>query len=328
MDKITARFARAKQYTGEKLGRAEKTAYDETFETLANKSEAMKSQTDKILKATSAYLQPNPNRRFEANVYARLKRPTRDHINELEALGHSFLEASDAFEDSSYANALQRAGEMEVAVGARFTDLTRDIQTHFVAPLKDFIQTDLKHATSERKVLNTLRLDLDAAKAKLKKAAPEKQQQAESELMAKQNAFDEKYESVKLILEKADQRNEENAGHLLALLKAQQRYFEDAARDLSELTSALESDLDISVPSPPAVRPNPNVAPLPLRPQAPTAKAKALVNREAASAQELTLVADETLTIFPEDMSVPDGWVLAERDGKKGRVPEDCLERL
>lgn len=42
--------------------------------------------------------------------------------------------------------ALQRAGETEVSVGARFSDLTRDVERHFMEPLKQFVQQDLKKA--------------------------------------------------------------------------------------------------------------------------------------------------------------------------------------
>ncbi|EGD74189.1 hypothetical protein PTSG_06199 [Salpingoeca rosetta] len=331
MDKIASRFARAKQYTGEKFGRAEKTEYDEDFTALANKTDAMKTQTEKMLKATSAYLQPNPSRRFEASVYARLKRPSRAHINELEALGNSFLEAADAVgTDTQYGAALQRAGEAEVSVGARFTELTRDVQSQFVEPLKQFVQSDLKRAAAERRALNSLRLDLDAAKSRVKKASPEKQQQAEAELMTKQTVFDDKYESVKLILENTDKKNEEHASRLLSLIKSQQRYFEEAAKELADLASAFEQDMGIAQATPPSTSADPNMAPLDdtsLDSEPPVGMtAKALANRNAESEEELTITADEVLLVFPNDASVPEDWIMAERGGKRGRVPKDCLE--
>eukprot|EP01147_Barroeca_monosierra_P011272 gene11272-7836_t len=378
MDRIASRFARAKQYTGEKLGRAEKTAYDEEFETFSNKTDSMKAQSEKILKSMSAYLEPNPNRRFEASVYARLKRTPREHVNEIEALGNSFLEAADAFgHDTNYdahisglfsfklvlgvveggeavaftlatprrtklylirtsevffGMALHKAGETEVSVGARFSELTRSVQGAFMNPIKNFIQKDLKKVAAERKVLNTLRLDLDATKAKLKKTSPEKQQQVEVELMSKQTAFDDKYESVKLLLENVDRRHEETAGNLLALITAQQTYFETAAKELSDLVNYLKTDLTIKEPELPAISPNPNMTPLsadtvePAPVEVATVRAKALVNRTADNDDELTITADEILVVFPDSSSLPDGWVLAESDGGKGRVPEDCIE--
>lgn len=50
------------------------------------------------------------------------------------------------------------------------------------------------------------------------------------------------------------------------------------------------------------------------------------MNRTADNDDELTITADEILVVFPDSSSLPDGWVLAESDGGKGRVPEDCIE--
>ena len=54
--------------------------------------------------------------------------------------------------------------------------------------------------------------------------------------------------------------------------------------------------------------------------------AKAVANRNAETDDELTITADEVLLVFPDDSSAPEGWIVAERAGKRGRVPKDCLE--
>jgi endophilin-B len=51
---------RAKQFTEERLGKAERTENDPQFETLAKRSEMVKGYTEKMVKNTEAVLVPNP----------------------------------------------------------------------------------------------------------------------------------------------------------------------------------------------------------------------------------------------------------------------------
>ena len=53
-------FNRAKQFTEERLGKAERTENDPAFETLAKKTDKVKGYTEKLVKNTEAVLVPNP----------------------------------------------------------------------------------------------------------------------------------------------------------------------------------------------------------------------------------------------------------------------------
>lgn len=55
-------FNRAKQFTGEKLGGAEKTTYDVNLEALLKRSDSTKHLTEKIVTNTTSVLQPNPSK--------------------------------------------------------------------------------------------------------------------------------------------------------------------------------------------------------------------------------------------------------------------------
>ena len=49
------------QFTGEKLGGAEKTIYDLNLENLLRKSDSTKALTERIITNTASVLQPNPS---------------------------------------------------------------------------------------------------------------------------------------------------------------------------------------------------------------------------------------------------------------------------
>jgi len=53
-------LSRAKQFTEERLGKAERTENDPGFENLARRTDKIKNYTDKLVKDTEAVLVPNP----------------------------------------------------------------------------------------------------------------------------------------------------------------------------------------------------------------------------------------------------------------------------
>ena len=59
-DEATTMLSRAKQFTEERLGKAERTENDPAFETLGKKTDKVKGYTEKLVKNTEAVLVPNP----------------------------------------------------------------------------------------------------------------------------------------------------------------------------------------------------------------------------------------------------------------------------
>lgn len=59
-------FSRAKQFTEERLGKAERTENDPSFENLAKKTDKVKGYTEKLVKNTEAVLVPNPGKSLSA----------------------------------------------------------------------------------------------------------------------------------------------------------------------------------------------------------------------------------------------------------------------
>ncbi|XP_042608127.1 endophilin-B1a isoform X3 [Cyprinus carpio] len=164
-------FSRAVQFTEEKFGQAEKTELDAHFENLLTRAETTKHWTEKILKQTEVLLQPNPNVRIEEFLYEKLDKKVPTRMNNHELLGQSMIDSGNEFgPGTAYGNALIKCGETEKQIGGAERELIQSSAINFLTPFRNFLEGDFKTILKERKLLQNKRLDLDAAKTKLKKA--------------------------------------------------------------------------------------------------------------------------------------------------------------
>ncbi|VDN07793.1 unnamed protein product [Thelazia callipaeda] len=165
-------FNRAKQLTEETFLNAEKTELDANFENLLQRADKTEEHTKKLLSAMESYLQPNPTIRMEEVFYEKLElRKDNNRLNNLEQLGHAMNEAGNEFgADTPYGNALLATAQVEFKLGAREKDFIKSCASNTLLPVRRFLEGDMKTIQRERKVLNTKRLDLDAAKSRLRKA--------------------------------------------------------------------------------------------------------------------------------------------------------------
>ena len=74
-EEATTMLSRAKQFTEEKMGKAERTENDQAFDTLAKKTDKVKGYTEKLVKNTEAVLVPNPGKKFpHISLHLKIKR--------------------------------------------------------------------------------------------------------------------------------------------------------------------------------------------------------------------------------------------------------------
>uniref|UniRef100_A0A8C1YEI7 Endophilin-B1 n=1 Tax=Cyprinus carpio TaxID=7962 RepID=A0A8C1YEI7_CYPCA len=164
-------FSRAVQFTEEKFGQAEKTELDAHLENLLTRAESTKHWTEKILKQTEVLLQPNPNVRIEEFLYEKLDKKVPTRINNHDLLGQSMIDSGTEFgPGTAYGNALIKCGETEKQIGGAEREFIQSSAINFLTPFRNFLEGDFKTILKERKLLQNKRLDLDAAKTKLKKA--------------------------------------------------------------------------------------------------------------------------------------------------------------
>ncbi|KAM6183815.1 endophilin-B2 isoform 1-T1 [Erethizon dorsatum] len=164
-------FTRAVQFTEEKFGQAEKTELDAHFENLLARADSTRNWTERILRQTEVLLQPNPSARVEEFLYEKLDRKVPSRVTNGELLAQYMAEAaSELGATTPYGKTLLKVSEAEKRLGAAERDFIHTASISFLTPLRNFLEGDWKTVSKERRLLQNRRLDLDACKARLKKA--------------------------------------------------------------------------------------------------------------------------------------------------------------
>ncbi|XP_032089099.1 endophilin-B2 isoform X8 [Thamnophis elegans] len=244
-------FTRAVQFTEEKLGQAEKTELDAHFENLLARAETTKNWTEKILRQTEVLLQPNPSERFlapagarvEEFLYEKLDRKVPSRVTNVELLAQYMMEAASDFGTTSpYGKTLIKVGETERRLGGAERDFIHGASINFLTPLRNFLEGDWRTISKERRILQNRRLDLDACKARLKKAkAAEAKAAAEHELRQAQTEFDRQAEVTRLLLEGISSTHVNHLRCLHEFAEAQTTYFAQCYQYMLDLQKQLNS---------------------------------------------------------------------------------------
>ncbi|VDD93220.1 unnamed protein product [Enterobius vermicularis] len=253
-------FSRAKQYTEETFLKAEKTELDAHFENLLQRADKTEEHTKRLLSCLESYLQPNPTIRMEEVFYEKLDlRKEGNRLSNLEHLGQAMSDAGHEFgAGTPYGNALIKIAEVEYKIGAGERDFVRNCAHNTLLPIRRFLEGDMKTIQRERKVLNTKRLDLDAAKSRLRKAKTLESQsnvrpkeltppanasvtieQAEADLRIAQAEFDKQAEITKLLLEGIQTAHNNQLRCLRDFVEAQMSFYAQAHLHMADLQREL-----------------------------------------------------------------------------------------
>ncbi|XP_070163107.1 endophilin-B1 isoform X1 [Polyergus mexicanus] len=328
-----AALSRVVQLTEETLGTSEKTELDAHLEHLAERANATKTWTEKILRNMEAVLTPNPGNRIEDFFFEKIDKKRPNRLSNLEYVGTDMIEAGNDFGPGiAYGSALIKVGQCQQKLGQIERDFIGTAANCYIQPLRKFLDGEMKTVSKEMAILETKRLDLDACKSRVRKARSMIGQQSESgvspevlldqaerELRIAQSEFDRQAEIVKLLLEGV---SSSQAGHLRCLhefVEAQARHYaqchavmQDLQRELAGLsggpyyttppatTNALsENDQD---------------------------RARVLCNYDARDPSELSVMQDEVIGIYeiPND----EDYFMGIRGNQRGKVPKVYLETL
>uniref|UniRef100_A0A8C1SC96 Endophilin-B1 n=1 Tax=Cyprinus carpio TaxID=7962 RepID=A0A8C1SC96_CYPCA len=166
---------------------------------------------------------------------------------------------------------------------------------------------------------------------------------AEHELRVAQTEFDRQAEVTRLLLEGISSTHVNHLRCLHEFVEAQAAYYTQCHKHMQDLQKELRVSADPSPPStatlpgasPTSRSPNPSNAlessTLKIEevkpPATGTRKAKVLYDYDAADSSELSLLADELITVYTVPGMDPD-WLIGERGNQKGKVPVTYLELL
>uniref|UniRef100_A0A4X2L019 Endophilin-B2 n=1 Tax=Vombatus ursinus TaxID=29139 RepID=A0A4X2L019_VOMUR len=267
-------FTRAVQFTEEKFGQAEKTELDAHFENLLARADSTKNWTEKILRQTEVLLQPNPSARVEEFLYEKLDRKVPSRVTNGELLAQYMSEAANELgPETPYGKTLLKVGETEKRLGAAERDFIHSASINFLTPLRNFLEGDWRTISKERRILQNRRLDLDASKARLKKAkaaeakaacegdaVPDFQEtrprnyilsasasalwsdevdKAEQELRVAQTEFDRQAEVTRLLLEGISSTHVNHLRCLQEFVESQATYYAQCYRHMLDLQKQL-----------------------------------------------------------------------------------------
>uniref|UniRef100_A0A8C4FEK6 Endophilin-B2 n=1 Tax=Dicentrarchus labrax TaxID=13489 RepID=A0A8C4FEK6_DICLA len=338
-------FTRAVQFTEEKLGQAEKTELDPHLENLITRADGTKNWTEKILRQTEVLLQPNPSARIEEYIYDKLDKKLPSKATNAELLGQYMLEAANDFGPvTPYGSTLITVGEYQKRLGGAEREFLHTSATTFLTPLRNFLEGDWRTISKERRLLENRRLDLDICKARLKKAkqaeakaaaAPDFQEtrprnyvlsasasallseevdKSEHELRVAQTEFDRQAEVTRLLLEGISSTHLNHLRCLHDFAEAQATYYAQWFTGTTVSTSSGQ-------------RPSTLAMEQTQLPVTGARKAKVLYDYDAHDSSELSLLADELITVYTVPGMDPD-WLIGERGNEKGKVPVTYLELL
>ncbi|XP_036863872.1 endophilin-B2 isoform X6 [Manis javanica] len=244
-------FTRAVQFTEEKFGQAEKTELDAHFENLLARADSTKNWTEKILRQTEVLLQPNPSARVEEFLYEKLDRKVPSRVTGGELLAQYMAEAaSELGPTTPYGKTLIKVAEAEKRLGAAERDFIHTASINFLTPLRNFLEGDWKTISKERRLLQNRRLDLDACKARLKKAKAaeakatlwnDEVDKAEQELRVAQTEFDRQAEVTRLLLEGISSTHVNHLRCLHEFVESQTTYYAQCYRHMLDLQKQLGS---------------------------------------------------------------------------------------
>uniref|UniRef100_A0A8C1PP06 Endophilin-B1 n=1 Tax=Cyprinus carpio TaxID=7962 RepID=A0A8C1PP06_CYPCA len=360
-----------------KLGQAEKTELDAHFENLLSRADCTKNWTEKIYRQTEVVLQPNPGARIEEFLYEKLDRKVPPRPTNGEILGQFMLEAAKEFGPGTpYGSTLIKVGDCQRRLGGAEREFLQTSSISFLTPLRNFLEGDWRTISKERRLLENRRLDLDACKARLKKAktaeakaaaVPDFQEtrprnyvlsasasalwneeldKAEHEMRVAQTEFDRQAEVTRLLLEGISSTHVNHLRCLCEFVEVQAMYYSQCHNYMQELQRELGrwAHVRFHVNSHPAGSPTDPSTFLPLNspslletdalqieevqpPASGTRKAKVLYDYDAGDSSELSLRADELITVYTVP-GMDSDWLIGERGNQKGKVPVTYLELL
>jgi len=229
-------FSRAVQYTEEKLGTSDKTELDEQYEELAEKCDKTRMYTERIVNRTMSVLEPNPNYQVADLILEKLDKK-QDRLTRNELLGDAMIESGLEFGSHTiYGSALIKVGETQQQLGKLEKQFVEQSIKGFVQPLTKFLNDDIRTIMLEQRQLTAKRLDLDAAKNRIKKAKSlETQSNAEQDLKIAEEKFNKQVEITKLLLEAISSAQTNHVRCLSEFVDSQIKYYTDCHKQMIEL---------------------------------------------------------------------------------------------
>ncbi|XP_030210129.1 endophilin-B2b isoform X1 [Gadus morhua] len=174
----------------------------------------------------------------------------------------------------------------------------------------------------------------DSSVSEIEKLLSEEVDKAEHELRVAQTEFDRQAEVTRLLLEGISSTHLNHLRCLHEFAEAQAKYYAQCHQFMLELQKELNGTSATAAPSSSAASasaapPRPDSVAIEdmILPATGTRKARVLYDYDAHDSSELSLLADEVITVYTVPGMDPD-WLVGEKGNQKGKVPVTYLELL
>ncbi|KAH8869175.1 Endophilin-B1 isoform 1 [Schistosoma japonicum] len=248
MDSTNTKFNRAIQKTSEIIGRAEKTEFDDDFVALLKDAESTHEASKHIMEAIELWINPCVLRKFD-DVACKVESMVTDNKSywlkvpaklPAEHLGDTLVNAAmDVGVNTQYGSALKHCGEYGREIAEIESRRNSVLEKNTLYPLHRFLAIEWPDIQKERSHLESVRLDYDQLRSKVKhndSSDPETGKKLE-------NAKDILYKQLEVTRSKLQLVKSVNQTNLVAikeLVAAQRNYFNECKQKTEELASHLE----------------------------------------------------------------------------------------
>lgn len=257
-------FDRAKQFSQEKMGNAVRTEYDQDYMAISGRVESTQTWVNRTSNAARNFIQPNVGARLEDMFNEKVtaaEGSNNQNVRELaskipirkgsaidkrqsysEILGGTMKQGGKEIGDASQCgHSLVEVGTTFEKIGMLEREYLSDVYNKFFKPFSNHLQVEWGTIGTEKRRLDLARLDLDAAKSKVRGArTPEAMQQNEQKVRECQAAFDRQYEQTKILLTDADRKSAEFTVYLEEFIRSQMDFHDQAHKMLEEAYSKMK----------------------------------------------------------------------------------------
>ncbi|KAJ3117582.1 hypothetical protein HK098_006149 [Nowakowskiella sp. JEL0407] len=226
---FTKKIGQFRQWTGEKIGNAQRTETSDDFKELENDTNLRNEQTQNVYDACCAYLKGLGKRGDSEKAK---KSP-------LEAMGSAMVMYGNQLpEDSVYGNTLIKVGECHERLGQNQSEYVADISSGYVNRLS-LILYDMKEFYSLKKKMDNRRLDFDAKQNRAQKSKKESMDLYEDVNTAKIK-YEESLSDVTQRMVRLNDNEDEQLQDLLDFVDIETAHAEKTLKALQKLQATLE----------------------------------------------------------------------------------------
>ncbi|ORY03015.1 BAR-domain-containing protein [Basidiobolus meristosporus CBS 931.73] len=226
---IGKNLGKFKQWTGEKLGKANKTECSDEFQRLELETDAKKDNLEKLYLSSEMYLKTLEKRKKGAD--------DKNKVSPVVSLAHAMVSHGQLLpRDSPYGQAMIKVGEAQEQIGFAQMDLAMQFRQSYFGGLERTLD-EMKELQQSRKKLESRRLDYNAKLNSVQKSKKEKPE-LEEQMRAAEMKFNETMEDAYQRMANISDTEEHSLKDLHAFYDAQLAFFQRGVEVLSSIKDA------------------------------------------------------------------------------------------